>query len=46
MAVIAVPYILINVRSHPGPVVAAANNFTYLILIGVYYRDLAIGFTN
>ncbi len=45
-AVIAVPYISINIYSHPRLVVAAANNFIGLILTRVCYRDLVIGFAN
>ena len=46
MAVVAVPYISINVRSHPRLVVATINNFTSLILAGIRRRDLAISFAD
>jgi hypothetical protein len=46
MAVIAVPYITVNVRNYPRPVVIVTNNLTGLILSRVGRRDLSIYFSN
>ena len=46
MAVVAVPYIIVNVHNHPRPVVTVINNLAGLILFRVGYRDLGIYFSN
>ena len=46
MAVIAVPYITVNVHNHPKPVVTVTNNLAGLILSKIGYRDLSIYFNN
>jgi len=46
MAVIAVPYITVNIRNHSGPVVTVTNNLIGLIFSGVGRRDLGICFGN
>ena len=46
MAVVAVPYITVNVCSHPRPVVTVADNLTGLILSRVGCGDLDIYFGN
>jgi hypothetical protein len=46
MAVVAVPYITVNVHNHPRPVVVVTNNLTGLILFRVGCRDLSIYFGN
>ena len=46
MAVVAVPYIIVNVHNHPRPVVMVTNNFAGLILSRVDCGDLSIYFGN
>jgi hypothetical protein len=46
MAVIAVPYITVNVRNYPRPVVTVINNFMGFILSRVGCGDLGICFSN
>jgi hypothetical protein len=45
-AVIAVPYIIVNIYNYFRLVVAVTNNLTGLILFRVGYRDLGICFSN
>jgi hypothetical protein len=45
-AVVAVPYITVNVRNHPKPVVMVTNNLAGLILSRVGCGDLGICFSN
>jgi len=46
MAVIAVPYIAVNIYNYSGPVVAVTNNPISLIFSRVGRRDLGICFGN
>jgi len=46
MAVIAVPYIAVNVHNYSGPVISVTNNFVGLILFRVGRRDLGMCFGN
>ena len=46
MAVVAVLYIIVNVRNHPRPVVMITDNFAGLILFRVGCGDLSIYFSN
>ena len=46
MAVIAVPYIAVNIYNYSGPVVAVTNNPIGLIFSKVGRRDLGICFGN
>jgi hypothetical protein len=46
MAVITVPYIMVNVHNHPRPVVMVTNNLAGLILSRVGHRDLSMCFSN
>ena len=46
MAVVAVLYITVNVRSHSKLVITVTNNLTGLILSRVGYGDLGICFSN
>jgi len=46
MAVVAVLYIVVNIRNHSRPVVAVANNSMGLIFSRVGRRDLSIYFGN
>jgi hypothetical protein len=46
MAVVAVPYITVNIHNHPRPVVTVTDNLTSLILSRVGCRDLGIYFSN
>jgi hypothetical protein len=46
MAVVAVPYIIVNVHNHPRPVVTVTNNLIGLILSRVGCGDLGICFSN
>ena len=46
IAVIAVPYIIVNVHNHPRPVVTVTNNFAGLILSKIGCGDLGIYFSN
>jgi hypothetical protein len=45
-AVIAVPYITVNIYNYSRPVVIITNNLISLILLRVGYRDLGICFGN
>ena len=45
-AVIAVPYVAVNIRNYSRPVVLVTNNLTGLILSRVGRRDLGICFGN
>jgi hypothetical protein len=46
MAVVAVPYIIVNVYNYPRLVVMVTNNFTGLIVSRVGCGDLGIYFSN
>ena len=46
MAVVAVLYIVVNIRNHSGLVVAVANNSMGLIFSRVSRRDLGMCFGN
>ena len=46
MAVVAVLYIMVNIRNHFRLVVIVINNFIGLILFKVGCRDLSIYFSN
>jgi hypothetical protein len=46
MAVVAVPYITVNICNHPRPVVTVTDNFIGLILFRVGCGDLGIYFSN
>ena len=46
MAVVAVLYIIVNVRNHSRPIVMVINNFAGLILSRVGCGDLGIYFGN
>ena len=46
MAVIAVPYITVNVYNHPKSVITVTNNLAGLILFKIGCRDLGIYFSN
>ena len=46
MAVIAIPYIIVNVHNHPRPVVTVTDNLAGLILFRVGCGDLSIYFGN
>jgi hypothetical protein len=45
-AVVAVPYITVNIHNHFRLVVMVTNNFTGLILSRMGYGDLGIYFSN
>jgi hypothetical protein len=46
IAVVAVPYITVNVHNYPRPVVTVTDNFIGLILFRVGCGDLGIYFSN
>jgi hypothetical protein len=46
IAVVAVPYITVNIYNHLRPVVTVINNLIGLIFSKVGYRDLSIYFSN
>ena len=46
MAVVAVPYIIVNVHNYSRPVITVTNNLIGLILFRVGCRDLGIYFSN
>jgi len=46
MAVIAVPYITVNIYNYSGPVITVTNNLTGLIFSGVGRKDLGMYFGN
>jgi hypothetical protein len=46
MVVVAVPYIMVNARNHPRPVVMVTNNLMGLILSRVGCGDLSMCFGN
>jgi hypothetical protein len=46
MAVIAVPYVIVNIYNHSGLVVLVTNNLIGLIFSRVGRRDLGICFGN
>jgi hypothetical protein len=46
MAVVAVPYITVNVCNHPRPIVMVTNNLMGLILSKIGCGDLSIYFGN
>ena len=46
IAAIAVPYIVVNVRNYPRPIIMVINNLTGLILFRIDSRDLSIYFSN
>ena len=46
MAVVAVPYVAVNIYNYSGLVVSVTNNLTGLVFSGVGYRDLGMCFGN
>ena len=46
MAVVAVPYIAVNIYNHSRPVVLVTDNLTGLIFSRVGRRDLGMCFSN
>ena len=46
IAVVAVPYVAVNIYNYSGLVVLVTNNLIGLILFRVGYRDLGIYFSN
>ena len=46
IAVVAVPYITVNVHNYFRPVVTVTDNFAGLIFSKIGYRDLGIYFSN
>ena len=46
MAVVAVPYIAVNIYNYSRLVVLVTNNLTGLVFTRVGYRDLGIYFSN
>jgi hypothetical protein len=46
IAVVTVPYIIVNIRNHPRLVVMVTNNLAGLILFRVGYGDLNMYFSN
>ena len=46
IAVVAVPYVAVNIHKYSGPVVLVTNNLTGLVFSRVGRRDLGIYFGN